>query len=287
MKINRTIIKKHLKKQYDNFMLDCSLEVMAGRVTGLIGQNGAGKSTTFKAVLGLIYIEGGSVTILGKDLQSFTAKDKENLGVVLSDSGFSEYLTINDIISVLKSLYRNFNYTFFTDQARRFQLPLDKKIKDFSTGMKSKLKLIVAMSHNAKLLILDEPTSGLDVIARDELLEMLREFMEQDEERSILISSHISCDLETLCDDIYMIHDGKVILHEDTDVLLSDYALLKIDEEQFDKLDKQFILRSKKESYGYSCLTNEKQYYIENYPKIAIEKGSIDEVITMMIRGQK
>lgn len=278
---------EHLKKQYDNFMLDCSLEVMAGRVTGLIGQNGAGKSTTFKAVLGLIYIEGGSVTILGKDLQSFTAKDKENLGVILSDSGFSEYLTINDIISVLKSLYRNFNYTFFTDQARRFQLPLDKKIKDFSTGMKSKLKLIVAMSHNAKLLILDEPTSGLDVIARDELLEMLREFMEQDEEHSILISSHISCDLETLCDDIYMIHDGKVILHEDTDVLLSDYALLKIDEEQFDKLDKQFILRSKKESYGYSCLTNEKQYYIENYPKIAIEKGSIDEVITMMIRGQK
>lgn len=278
---------EHLKKQYDNFMLDCSLEVMAGRVTGLIGQNGAGKSTTFKAVLGLIYIEGGSVTILGKDLQSFTAKDKENLGVVLSDSGFSEYLTINDIIFVLKSLYRNFNYTFFTDQARRFQLPFDKKIKDFSTGMKSKLKLIVAMSHNAKLLILDEPTSGLDVIARDELLEMLREFMEQDEERSILISSHISCDLETLCDDIYMIHDGKVILHEDTDVLLSDYALLKIDEEQFDKLDKQFILRSKKESYGYSCLTNEKQYYIENYPKIAIEKGSIDEVITMMLRGQK
>lgn len=287
MKINRTIIKKHLKKQYDNFMLDCSLEVMAGRVTGLIGQNGAGKSTTFKAVLGLIYIEGGSVTILGKDLQSFTAKDKENLGVVLSDSGFSEYLTINDIISVLKSMYRNFNYTFFTEQARKFQLPLDKKIKDFSTGMKSKLKLIVAMSHNAKLLILDEPTSGLDVIARDELLEMLREFMEQDEEHSILISSHISCDLETLCDDIYMIHDGKVILHEDTDVLLSDYALLKIDEEQFDKLDKRFILRSKKESYGYSCLTNEKQYYIENYPKIVIEKGSIDEVITMMIRGQK
>lgn len=287
MKINRTIIKKHLKKQYDNFMLDCSLEVMAGRVTGLIGQNRAGKSTTFKAVLGLISIEGGSVTILGKDLQSFTAKDKENLGVVLSDSGFSEYLTISDIIHVLKSLYRNFNYTFFTDQARRFQLPLDKKIKDFSTGMKSKLKLIVAMSHNAKLLILDEPTSGLDVIARDELLEMLREFMEQDEEHSILISSHISCDLETLCDDIYMIHDGKVILHEDTDVLLSDYALLKIDEEQFDKLDKQFILRSKKESYGYSCLTNEKQYYIENYPKIAIEKGSIDEVITMMLRGQK
>ena len=162
---------------------------------------------------------------------------------------------------------------------------MNKQIKEFSTGMKAKLKVLVAISHNAKLLILDEPTAGLDVIARDELLEMLREFLEKDEERSILISSHISSDLESLCDDLYMIHDGKIILHEDTDVLLSDYALLKVDAEQYSKLDKQFILRSKKETYGYSCLTNQKQYYMENYPKIAIEKGTIDEVITMMIRG--
>lgn len=278
---------EHLKKHYNNFSLDCSLEVQQGCVTGLIGQNGAGKSTTFKAVLGLISSDGGSVTILGKDLSSFTPEDRENLGVVLSDSGFSGYLTIKDIIPVLKNLYKNFNYTFFTEQIHRFELPLDKKIKDFSTGMKAKLKVLVAISHNAKLLILDEPTAGLDVIARDELLEMLREFMEKDDERSILISSHISSDLETLCDDIYMIHNGKVILHEDTDVLLSNYALLKMDEKQFSKIDKQFIMRSKKETYGYSCLTNQKQYYIENYPKIAIEKGTIDEVITMMIRGQK
>ena len=122
-------------------------------------------------------------------------------------------------------------------------------------------------------------------LLRDELLEMLRDFIEKDEERSILISSHISSDLETLCDDLYMIHQGKVIMHEDTDVLLSDYALLKVDEEEYSKLDRQYILRTKKESYGYSCLTNQKQYYAENYPQIAIEKGNIDEVITMMIRG--
>lgn len=278
---------KHLIKHYDNFSLDCSLEVMAGCVTGLIGQNGAGKTTTFKAVLGLISIDGGSVTILGKDLQNFTPEDKEDLGVVLSDSGFSGYLTIKDIIPILKNLYRNFDNSFFAEQMHRFQLPYDKKIKDFSTGMKAKLKLLAAISHNAKLLILDEPTAGLDVLARDELLEILREFMEKDETRSILISSHISSDLETLCDDIYMMHDGKVILHEDTDVLLSGYALLKADEEQFRKMDKRFIIRSKKETYGYSCLTNEKQYYAENYPKIVIEKGTIDEVITMMIRGQE
>ena len=208
------------------------------------------------------------------------------MGVVLSDSGFSGYLTVKDIIPILKNLYRNFNYMLFINRIRRFQLPLDKKIKDFSTGMKAKLKMLIAISHNAKLLILDEPTSGLDVIARDELLEMLREFMEEEEERSILISSHISSDLETLCDDIYMINDGKIIMHEDTDVLLSNYALLKTDQEQFKKLDKQFIIRTKKESYGYSCLTNQKQYYIENNPKIAVEKGTIDNVIAMMIKGE-
>ena len=121
-----------------------------------------------------------------------------------------------------------------------------KKIKEFSTGMKAKLKVLVAISHHAKLLILDEPTAGLDVIARDELLELLREFMEKEEDRAILISSHISSDLETLCDDLYMIHDGKIILHEDTDVLLGDYALLKLDDTQYHTLDKQYLLRSKK-----------------------------------------
>ena len=276
---------QHLKKNYDKFSLDCSLELMPGCVTGLIGQNGAGKSTTFKAILGLISTDGGNITILGKDMKDFTAKDKENLGVVLSDSGFSGYLKIKDIIPILQNMYSKFDKSLFIEQVQKFQLPMNKQIKEFSTGMKAKLKVLVAISHNAKLLILDEPTAGLDVIARDELLEMLREFLEKDEERSILISSHISSDLESLCDDLYMIHDGRIILHEDTDVLLSDYALLKVDADQYDKLDKQFILRSKKEIYGYSCLTNQKQYYMENYPKIAIEKGTIDEVITMMIRG--
>lgn len=216
---------EHLKKNYGNFSLDCSLEVKEGCVTGLIGQNGAGKSTTFKAILGLISTDSGKIRILGKDLQNFTPEDKEQLGVVLSDSGFSGYLTIHDIIPILKNMYRKFDEKFFTEQVRRFQLPLDKQIKEFSTGMKAKLKVLVAVSHRAKLLIMDEPTAGLDVIARDELLEMLREFMEKDESLSILISSHISSDLESLCDDLYMIHQGRIILHEDTDVLLSDYAL--------------------------------------------------------------
>ncbi len=278
---------RNLKKDYKDFSLDCSMRVKGGRITGLIGQNGAGKSTTFKAVLGLISFSGGSITILGKDVTEFSARDKEKLGVVFPDSGFSGYLTVKDIVPVLKSMYEEFDLPFFIAQAGRFGLPFDKKIKDFSTGMKAKLKVLVAVSHRAKLLILDEPTAGLDVVARDELLLMLREYMEQDEERAILISSHISSDLETICDDLYMIHQGRIILHEDTDVLLSDYALLKVDPEQYDALDKQYVLYRKEEAYGYSCLTNQRQFYMENYPQIAIEKGTIDSIITMMIRGAK
>lgn len=273
---------KNIKKNYKNFSLDCSMEVKKGQITGLIGQNGAGKSTTFKSVLGLISFDSGTITILGKDIKNFSVKDKEKIGVVLSDSGFSGYLTVKDIIPILKNMYSEFDAEFFTAQIERLNLPLDKKLKEFSTGMKANLKVLVAISHNAKLLILDEPTAGLDVVARDELLSILREYMEQDEERSILISSHISSDLETLCDDLYMIHEGRIILHEDTDVLLSDYALLKVDTEQYEKLDQQFILSCRNETYGYSCLTNQRQYYIENYPQITIEKGTVDSIIAMM-----
>lgn len=276
----------NLKKHYQNFSLACSLEVRPGCISGLIGQNGAGKSTTFKAILGLISIDGGDVTVLGKDSSHLSAKDKEKIGVVLSDSGFSGYLRIKDLVLILQKLYSKFDKDFFLKQVARFQLPLDKKIKDFSTGMKAKLKVLIAVSHDAKLLILDEPTSGLDVIARDELLEMLREYMEKEEDRAILISSHISSDLETLCDDLYMIDDGKIILHEDTDVLLSDYGVLKLREEQYKEMDKQYILRIKKESFGYCCLTDQKQFYVENYPQVVVERGTIDEVIMMMSRGK-
>lgn len=279
------LIINNLIKNYDGFSLNCSLKVLPGSITGLIGKNGSGKSTTFKAALGLIHIDGGRIEILGKDIKQITNKDKQKLGVALSDSGFNTYLTIQDITYILKNMYDDYDNKKFLAQCSRFGLPLNKKIKEFSTGMKAKLKIIVAMSHNASLLILDEPTVGLDVMAREELLDLLRNYMEEDDRRSILISSHISSDLESLCDDFYMIHDGKIILHEETDILLSDYALLKLDQKQFDQLDKQYIVKYKKETYGYSCLTNQKQFYLENYPDITIEKGNIDDLITMIIRG--
>ena len=133
---------------------------------------------------------------------------------------------------------------------------------------------------------IDEPTAGLDVMARESILNLLREYMEEDEERTILISSHISSDLEGLCDDIYMIHEGRIILHEETDVLLNQYGLLKIDENQFDQIDRKYLLKIRKEHYGYACLTNEKRYYIENYPNVVVEKGTLDELIAMMIGGE-
>ena len=167
------------------------------------------------------------------------------------------------------------------------KLPVNKNIKEFSTGMKAKLKVLAAVTHGAELLIMDEPTAGLDVVARDELLEMLNEYMEKDENRAVVISSHISGDLEGLCDDIYMIDEGRIVLHEDTDVLMDSYAVLKVDEEQFKGLDKSHILRVKREPFGYSCLTGEKNFYTENCPGIVVEKGGIDSVMTLMIKGEE
>ena len=275
-----------VEKRYKDFALDCSMEVREGCVTGLIGANGAGKSTTFRAILGLIHTDGGKIEILGRTPDQLRPEDRERIGVVLADSEFSGYLSIKDLIPVLENLYSQFNRDRFVEKCEEFQLPLNKKIKEFSTGMKRKLQVLAALSYNAELLIMDEPTAGLDVLARDSLLQMLREYMEQ-EGRSILISSHISTDLEGFCDDIYMIDHGQIIMHEETDVLLSDYALLKVTDEQYRDLEKEYILRYKKEEFGYSCLTNQKQFYLENYPSIVIEKGSIDEVIMMMVRGEK
>ncbi|MBP3621316.1 MAG: ABC transporter ATP-binding protein [Lachnospiraceae bacterium] len=275
---------EHVKKEYDSFKLDCSLEVKKGQVTGLVGSNGAGKSTTFKSILGLIFPDEGNIELLGKDISAITASDKEEIGVVLTEANVCEYLTAKDLIPIMKAMYKDFSTEDYMDKCKAYGIPLKKIIKDFSTGMKAKLKVILAMSHNAKLLILDEPTAGLDVIMRNELLDMLRDYMEN-EERGILISSHISTDLEGLCDDIYMIANGKIIMHEETDVLLSEYGVLKLTKEQYETVDKAYILSSKEEKFGYLCLTNQKDFYMENYPEIAIEKGNIDDFIILMEKG--
>ena len=276
---------KGVKKSYGEFQLDCSLNVEKGRITGLVGENGAGKSTVFKAVLGLISYDGGEIKILGKKPQELNEKEKEQMGVVLAEAGFSGYLKGKDVEAVLAKLYPKFEEDKFLQMCERYQIPLDKFLKEYSTGMKAKLKLIIALTHQADFLMLDEPTTGLDFGAREGMLDILRTYMEEEPERSILISSHISSDLEHLCDDIYVIHKGKIVLHEEMDRILEKYAMLKVSEEQYQALDKNYILKERKENFGIACLTNEKQYYTENYPEIVVESGSLDQVILMLTGG--
>lgn len=276
---------EHVAKQYGGFELCCSLRLAEGYITGLVGPNGSGKTTAFKAILGLISLEGGQIQVFGKDLAHVACKDKAQIGVVLADSGLGGHMTVSEAASFMSAAYDRFDREMFLQNCRKHNLPLNKKIRKFSTGMRTKLKVFIALSHNARLLILDEPTAGLDVMARNELLDMLREYMEQ-EGRGILISSHISNDLEGLCDDIYMIKDGKIVFHEDTDVILSDYGLLKVDSKQYDSMDRGHILCVRKEAYGFSCLTDNRQFYQQNYPDLALEKGGIDQVELMMMGGE-
>ena len=261
------------------------MQIPEDRIIGLIGANGAGKSTTFKLMLGLIRPDQGSVEVFGRNAEDLGAEQKQEIGTVFSDSGFSEYLKVNQLIPVMKRFYPDFREEEFAERCEKFQIPRNKQIRDFSTGMKAKLNLIIALTHQAEFLMLDEPTAGLDVGAREGMLDILRTYMEEEPERSILISSHISSDLEHLCDDIYVIHKGKIVLHEEMDRILEKYAMLKVSEEQYQALDKNYILKERKENFGIACLTNEKQYYTENYPEIVVESGSLDQVILMLTGG--
>ena len=281
----------NIKKNYQNFRLECSLNIAPGRITGIIGANGAGKSTLFKAILGLINLDEGQIKIFGKDSRKLDVHDKEKLGVVLAESGFSEYLKVKALVPILKNMYPDFDKDMFLNKCNNFNIPLNKMIKDLSTGTKAKLKVIVAISHNAEILILDEQTAGLDVITRNEVLDIIRTYMEE-EMRTVIISSHISSDLENLCDDIYMINDGKIILHEDMYKLLDLYGVIKANEEQYENLKsdtnyKNIILCCEKEKYGYKCITNDRKYIVDNYPEIVIEKGNIDELIMVLVKGEK
>lgn len=276
----------HVKKEYEDFTLELDMHIPENRVTGLIGANGAGKSTTFKLMLGLIRPDAGDVKVFGKKAGELSAEDRQKLGTVFSDSGFSEYLTVQQVGRIMQEFYPDFEPEQFYRRREYFHIPQKKKIKEFSTGMKAKLKILLAVSHDSHLLILDEPTAGLDVIAREEILDLLREYMEVPG-RSIVISSHISGDLEHFCDDLYMIDKGKIVLHEDTDRIMEEYGLLKMSEQEFTGLDKEYLLRVRKESFGYSCLTDQRTYYLENYPMIVNEKGNIDEVIAMLVKGER
>jgi ABC-2 type transport system ATP-binding protein len=220
---------------------------------GFIGENGAGKTTTIKLILDLIQRDEGSIEILGKDNLTNLKDIKENLGVVMEDSFFPENLTASNVNCVLKGIYSTWDGKRFEDYLKQFSIPKDKIIKEYSKGMKMKLSIAAALSHDSKLLILDEATNGLDPIVRDELLDVFLEFI-QDESHSVFISSHIISDLEKVCDYITFIHKGSIIFSQSKDDLLDCHGILKCSEKEFQKVDKQAIIGYRKNHFGIEAL---------------------------------
>ena len=206
----------HLQKHYRGFSLDCSMEVQPGMITGLIGRNGSGKSTTFKALLGLIHPDGGEIEVFGKKAEELKPEDKQKLGVVFADSGFSMYLTAAGVANIMKSIYPDFDREEFLQQCRRFNLPTDKKIKEFSTGMKAKFKVLAALSHKAELLILDEPTVGLDP---QQIIEIRTLVKKLGKKHTVILSSHILSEVQEVCDRVVIINHGQIAANDTIDNL--------------------------------------------------------------------
>jgi len=272
---------EYFVKQYRDFSLEISMSIPDGKVVGVIGKNGSGKSTTIKAILGLVKPTSGSVRVLGREARELSPRDKEKIGVALSDSMFSTQLTVEDVIAILRAMYRDFDETFFREMCGKLNLPLKKRMKDFSTGMKAKVKVLSALSHKAALLILDEPTSGLDVEARNEIVRTIRDYAASNR-CTILITSHISTDLEGLCDEFYLFSEGKIVLHESEESIANHYGTVQIPFELFDTIDATRISGRRKEMFGYACITNDKEYFEKNQPELKVKPATIDDLIILL-----
>ena len=265
---------ENLTKKYDDFLLDkVSFYVPKGNIVGLIGENGAGKSTTINTMLDIIERDSGDVYILNSEKYNVNNEIREKIGVVFDGNNFPEDLTPQKLNNVLTRIYKNWEDKTFFEYIEKFNLPKTKKIKNFSKGMKMKLSISVALSHNAELLILDEATSGLDPIVRDDILDILLEFV-QDEKKSILISSHITSDLEKVADYIVFIHKGKVIFEETKDNLIYDYGIMKCKQKDFSSIDKEDIIRFRKMDYGYEILVKNKNELERKYPNMVMDSVS-------------
>ncbi len=274
-----------LTKTYGDFVLDhVSFRVPSGSIVGLIGENGAGKSTTINAALGLIQKEDGQVSILGKD--ALDNATKEQVGVVFDGSNYPEILSPRKLSRIMKNIYHTWDERAYLDMLKRFSLPADKPIRQFSRGMKMKLSITAALSHQPKLLILDEATSGLDPIIRDDILDMPLAFV-QDEEHSILISSHITSDLEKIADYIVFIHEGKVVFSRAKDELLEQYGIMKCGAAQFDALDKADIVACRKMDYEWQVLVSDREALQRKYPKALIVPATIDEIMLLYVKGEQ
>lgn len=245
---------KNLTKTYPGFTLDhLNLTLPSGCIMGLIGENGAGKSTTIKLILDMIHKDSGTITILGKDNQDCIKLTKEDIGVVMDEVGIPKCLTVRQVGNIMKHTFRSWNENAYSRLIRKLALPDKKQFKEFSRGMKMKLGIAIAMSHNSKLLILDEATSGLDPVIRDEVVEMFRDFT-GDENHSILISSHIVSDLEKLCDYVAFLHKGKLLLCEEKDQLIAEFGLIHCTAEELQNLPREAVRYKKENPYGVEAM---------------------------------
>ena len=277
----------NLSKKYDGFELkNINFAVPKGSIVGFVGENGAGKTTTIKSILNITNAN-GNIKILGKDIKQHEKEIKQNIGVVLDDSFLSDYLTAKQINSIMKDIYKEWNESKYINYLKQFNLPTNKLLKDYSSGMKMKLKIATAISHNPKLLILDEPTSGIDPLVRNEILDIFRNYIEEDETRSIFISTHITTDLEHISDYIVFIEKGEIIFNIPTAELLENYGIIKCSKEEFLNLDKQDYIRFKKEKYQYEVLTDNKENIIRKYNITTIDKPSIEDIMLLYVKGEK
>ena len=273
----------NLTKEYKDFKLDdISLTLPSGYIMGLIGENGAGKSTTIKLLLNAINADKGEISILGKSNKDNFKVTKEDIGVVLDEAHFPEGVNAKQVNVIMRNTYKNWDEKVFFEYINKFSLPLKKSFKDFSRGMKMKLMIEVALSHDAKLLILDEATSGLDPIVRDEILDLFYDFT-RDESHSILISSHIVSDLEKLCDYIAFLHKGKLLFVEEKDILLEKYRILKCSNAEFDDIDKDAVKGVRRTDYGVEALVLKDK--VNNAFKL--EKPNIEDIIVFMAKEVK
>ena len=278
---------KNLSKKYDDFELkNINMELPKGMIMGFIGENGAGKTTTIKAILNIINRDAGEIKIFGLDNKENERKIKEDIGVVLDDSFLSEYLNPSDINKIMKNIYKNWDEKLYFKYIEEFKLPKEKISKEYSSGMKMKLKIAVALAHHPKLLILDEPTSGLDPIARNEILDIFQEFI-QDENKGIFVSSHITSDLEHIADYITFINNGEIVFTKTRDELIENYGIVKCSEEQFKKINKKDYIRYKKNRYEYDVLIENKYEFKKSYDISVIDKPTIEDIMLIYIKGEK
>lgn len=278
---------KNISKTYKNFKLDdVSFILPCGHIMGLIGENGAGKSTIINCILDIIEKDSGSISVLGQKNDKNNVSLKENIGVVLDASDVYDNYTVKQVENIMKDVYKQWNHGVYDYYIQKFALPLNKIIKDFSRGMKMKMAITIALSHQPKLLILDEATSGLDPIMRDEILDVFMEFV-QDENHAILLSSHISSDLEKIADYITFIHEGKLILSSSKDELIYEYGLMKCRNDEFDMIDNEDIIRYRIKTYEVEILVKDREKMARKYPNCIVDPTKLDDIMMLYVKGEQ